>query len=81
MYEAVAYGSLGEAILLETLRSAYYALTKHPIYKNAKRYKEGSDDLVFIQNDSGIHQIITIFDLYLDPNKVQNLFFYYVEVA
>ena len=80
MYQAVGFDLLGETLLIQTLSSAYYALTKHPIYKNARRYREGSDNLIFIHN-SGIHKLITIFDLYYDPDKVQDLFFYYVEMA
>ena len=80
MYKAVGYNSLGETLLIHTLSSAYYAMTKKPIYREGERIKEGKECIAFIQN-SGIHQIITTFGLYYDPDKMQNLFFYYVEMA
>jgi len=80
MYKAVGLDSLGETLLIHTLSNAYYAMTKKPIIREGSRIKEGQECITFIQN-SGIHQIITSFGLYLDPDKMQNLFFYYVEVA
>ncbi len=80
MYKAVEYNSLGETLLIQTLSNAYYAMTKKPIYREGARIKEGQQCLTFIQN-SGIHQVITIFDLSLNPDKLQDLFFYYIEVA
>jgi len=80
MYKAVGYNSLGETLLINTLSSAYYAITKHDAQREGYRIKEGRECLAFVQN-SGVHQIITIFGLSLNPDKVQELFFYYVEVA
>ena len=81
MYKAINLDLLGETLLLKTLSSAYYALTQHPIYKNSKRFEKGSADLAFIVKDSGIHKIITTFGLSLNPDTLQQQFFYYVEVA
>ena len=80
MYKAVGYNSLGETLLIYTLSNAYYAITKKPIIREGSRIKEGQECIAFIQN-SGIHQIITSFCLYLDPHKLQNMFFYYIHVA
>ena len=80
MYKAVNVGSLGEAVLVNTLSSAYYALTKSQAERIGKRIKEGKECLALIQN-SGIHQITQIFGLDIDPEKLEQLFFYYVDIA
>lgn len=80
MYKIVGYNSLGETLLIYTLSNAYYAMTKKPIVRIGERIKEGQECIAFIQN-SGIHQIITAFNLYLDPDKLQNQFFFCVKVA
>ena len=74
------YQNLGERLLISTLSSAYYALTKHPIYKNAKRYQDGSDSLSYILN-GGLDKTIGLFGLDLDPDRLKELFFFYVEIA
>ena len=81
MFKAVAIDSLGETILIQMLSNAYYAMTKSPIIYQTKRIKESREDLIFIQNDSGIHKITTTFGLCYDSNKLQNMFFYYVHIA
>ena len=80
MYKAVGYNSLGETLLIHTLSSAYYAMTKKPILREGNRIREGQNCLVFMQ-DSGLHKIITTFGLYYDPDKLRNMFFYYVHIA
>ena len=74
------YYDLGERLLIDTLSSAYYALTKNPIYKNAKRYKEGSDSLSYVLG-GGLDKTIDLFGLDLDPGRLKELFFFYVEIA
>ena len=80
MYKSIGIDLLGETLLIQTLSNAYYAMTFHPVRK-CSRFKEGSDNLIFIQQDSGIHKIITTFGLSLNPDTLQQKFFYYVEVA
>ena len=81
MYKPIEIDKLGEILLLDTLRNAYYAMTKSPIVYQTKKIINAQSDLAFIQNESGIHKIITTFGLYYDPNKLQNMFFYYVHMA
>lgn len=71
MYNILSWNSLGEALLIEGLSNAYYILSHHSQYLNLP---------LFIQN-SGIHRIVTTFDLHIDPDKLQNQFFYCVKVA
>lgn len=80
MYNAVALRNLGEAMIINTLSSAYYAMTKHPIYKRASRYAEGSDCLAFIQSDR-FRETIEMFGLDVDPDRLRETFFVYVELA
>lgn len=80
MYKALGLQSLGEALIVNTLSSAYYAATKHPIYKNASRYANGSDCLAFIKNEK-FDSIIEIFGLDVDPENLREMFFMYVEMA
>lgn len=75
MYKAttiniLGWDRLGQELLISSLKNAHYAIT----------HKESNECIAFLYG-SGIHQIITTFDLYLDPDKTQNLFFYYVKVA
>ena len=81
MFKSIEIDRLGEQLLLHTLSNAYYAMTKSPIIYQTKRIINAQSDLIFIQDESGIHKIITTFGLYYNPDKLQNLFFYYVEVA
>ena len=81
MYKLANIGSLGETILLQVLNNAYYAMTKSPVIYQTKHIKEAREDLIFIQNRSGIHKIITTFGLYYDPDKLQEKFFYCVHIA
>ena len=80
MYEKIEINSLGETLLVQTLSSAYYALTFHPVRKGS-RVREGSANLNFIQQESGIHKIISAFGLSLNPDTLQQTFFYYVHMA
>lgn len=80
MYKAISYNSLGESLLIHTLSNAYYAITQNQAKREGCRIKEGKECLAFVRN-SGVHEIVTVFDLKLNPDKVQELFFYYIEVA
>ena len=80
MYKAVTISSLGEALLLSTLSSAYYAITKHSAQHIGSRIRDGQQSLYFIKN-SGLYQMAQIFGINMDIEKLQNLFFYYVDVA
>lgn len=79
MYKALNYDSMGETLLINTLSNAYYAMTKKA-EREGHRIKEGKECIAFIQN-SGIHQIIAMFQLDINPNTLQNLFYYYVHIA
>ena len=87
MYKAIEIksllniNSLGEAILLQTLSNAYYLITKSPVIRYTEHKREAEQDLQFVKEKSGIYQIINIFSLSMDADKLQNLFFYYVKVA
>ena len=72
---------LGEHLLIRTLSNAYLMMTKSPILYQTKGIKEAKEDFAFIQNDSGIHKIITTFGLYYNPDTLQNNFFYCMHIA
>lgn len=74
------YRSLGEAILVNNLSCAYYALSHHPIYKNTKKLRDAQESLNFIQN-SGVYTIVNIFGLDIEPDILVDKFFLYVEMA
>ena len=81
MFKPVEINRLGECLLIHTLSNAYYAMTKSPIVYQTKKIINAQSDLTFITLESGIHRIITTFGLYYDPDKLQNMFFYYVHMA
>lgn len=79
MYKALNSDSMGEALLISTLSNAYYAMTKKA-EREGHRIKEGRKCIAFIQN-SGLHQIVTMFGLDIDPDKLQGMFYYYIHIA
>ena len=81
MFKPIQIDRLGEELLLQTLSNAYYAMTKSPIIYQTKKIINAQSDLTFITLESGIHKITTTFGLCYNPDKLQNMFFYYVHVA
>jgi hypothetical protein len=74
----IAYKNLGETLLAHTLSTAYLTVAKTPLYTNTKVQHEAMESIVFIL-DGGVDVIIADFALGYNPDKLKELFFYFLK--
>jgi len=78
--------TLGESVLVETLRSASYFISRtgngyHPkFWREQDRLKEGESCYYFVQG-TGLDILIEYYDLGYNPNEVRDQFNYWVRHA
>ena len=69
--------TIGESVLIETLRSAAYFVTRS---SNGQRFNESSACYLFVQG-TGLDVLIQRFHLDYDPEKIRDTFNYCVRHA
>lgn len=73
----VGYKNLGERLVYYTLSCAYFAIASSHVY-NSKRVREGKECLQII-NNSGLENIVCLFNLSFDVNILKENFFLKIE--
>lgn len=75
--------TIGESILVETLKSAAYFITRsngsfHPKHHVTKAYLQEAGYCYFFVQSTGLDLLIERYRLDYDPSEVRNVFNYYV---